>query len=59
VTRDRLYVRGFWGTDEFLLIDTGGLISPSRLAGALPSACAFLRTLLHFLRTVSKSVLNV
>lgn len=34
VTRDRLYVRGFWGTDEFLLIDTGGLISPSRLAGA-------------------------
>jgi len=34
VTRDRLYVRGFWGTDEFLLIDTGGLIKPSRLASA-------------------------
>jgi len=29
VTRDRLYVRGFWGAEDFLLIDTGGLIDPS------------------------------
>jgi len=34
VTRDRLYVRGFWGAQEFLLIDTGGLIKPSALESA-------------------------
>ncbi|PSC70640.1 GTPase Der [Micractinium conductrix] len=27
VTRDRLYTRAFWGDREFLLIDTGGLMS--------------------------------
>ncbi|GAB4813056.1 hypothetical protein N2152v2_000102 [Parachlorella kessleri] len=27
VTRDRLYTRGWWGGREFLLVDTGGLMS--------------------------------
>lgn len=27
VTRDRLYTRAFWGAHEFLLVDTGGLMS--------------------------------
>ncbi|KAL4446309.1 hypothetical protein ABPG77_003116 [Micractinium sp. CCAP 211/92] len=27
VTRDRLYTRGFWGDRDFLLVDTGGLMS--------------------------------
>lgn len=27
VTRDRLYTRGFWGGREFMLVDTGGLMS--------------------------------
>ncbi|KAH7442246.1 hypothetical protein KP509_03G078300 [Ceratopteris richardii] len=27
VTRDRLYARGFWGLTEFMLVDTGGLLS--------------------------------
>ncbi|PRW61158.1 GTPase Der [Chlorella sorokiniana] len=27
VTRDRLYTRAFWGDREFLLVDTGGLMS--------------------------------
>ncbi|KAK3270967.1 hypothetical protein CYMTET_20661 [Cymbomonas tetramitiformis] len=34
VTRDRLYMRAFWGMREFLLIDTGGLIAPSAMAKA-------------------------
>ncbi|MCO5590662.1 hypothetical protein L7F22_044636 [Adiantum nelumboides] len=27
VTRDRLYARGFWGLQEFMVVDTGGLLS--------------------------------
>lgn len=27
VTRDRLYTRGFWGDREFMVVDTGGLMS--------------------------------
>lgn len=27
VTRDRLYARGFWGPQEFMVVDTGGLLS--------------------------------
>lgn len=33
VTRDRLYTRASWGTREFMLVDTGGLMSK---ASALP-----------------------
>lgn len=33
VTRDRLYTRAFWGGKEFVLVDTGGLMSK---ADALP-----------------------
>lgn len=33
VTRDRLYTRGFWMDREFMLVDTGGLMSE---AAALP-----------------------
>ncbi|PNG99103.1 GTPase Der, partial [Tetrabaena socialis] len=27
VTRDRLYTRAFWGDKDFVMIDTGGLMS--------------------------------
>ncbi|GAQ82831.1 hypothetical protein KFL_001260010 [Klebsormidium nitens] len=27
VTRDRLYSRGFWGRNEFMLVDTGGVMT--------------------------------
>lgn len=27
VTRDRLYTRAFWGKREFVVVDTGGLVS--------------------------------
>ena len=27
VTRDRLYTRAFWGNREFVVVDTGGLVS--------------------------------
>lgn len=27
ITRDRLYVRAFWGSREFMMVDTGGLMS--------------------------------
>ena len=31
VTRDRLYGRSFWGDYEFLVIDTGGVVTISKL----------------------------
>lgn len=31
VTRDRLYGRSFWGDYEFLVIDTGGVLTVSKL----------------------------
>lgn len=31
VTRDRLYGRSFWGDSEFLVIDTGGVVTISKL----------------------------
>jgi GTP-binding protein len=27
VTRDRMYIRAFWGDTEFMMVDTGGLES--------------------------------
>lgn len=36
VTRDRLFVRGFWGNKEFMLIDTGGLPDANRVSGGGP-----------------------
>lgn len=30
VTRDRLYGRSFWGDYEFLVVDTGGVVTISR-----------------------------
>lgn len=36
VTRDRLFVRGFWGNKEFMLIDTGGLPDGNHVSGAGP-----------------------
>lgn len=29
VTRDRLYMRADWGATEFVIVDTGGLMSES------------------------------
>ena len=34
VTRDRLYTRGSWGSTDFVVVDTGGLMSD---ASQLPS----------------------
>ncbi|EFN51402.1 hypothetical protein CHLNCDRAFT_37436 [Chlorella variabilis] len=53
VTRDRLYTRAFWGDHEFLLVDTGGLMSDAEklpkeqqarpfLPAANPACRAFL-----------------
>eukprot|EP00271_Cylindrocystis_brebissonii_P005150 TRINITY_DN17099_c0_g1_i1.p1 TRINITY_DN17099_c0_g1~~TRINITY_DN17099_c0_g1_i1.p1 ORF type:complete len:804 (+),score=164.42 TRINITY_DN17099_c0_g1_i1:305-2716(+) len=33
VTRDRLYTRAFWLTHEFLVADTGGVLTPASSAG--------------------------
>lgn len=30
VTRDRLYGRSFWGDNEFMVVDTGGVLSVSK-----------------------------
>lgn len=30
VTRDRLYGRAFWGNQEFMVIDTGGVLTVSK-----------------------------
>mmetsp|Transcript_35551 Transcript_35551/g.100626 ORF Transcript_35551/g.100626 Transcript_35551/m.100626 type:complete len:628 (-) Transcript_35551:196-2079(-) len=30
VTRDRMYTRAFWGETEFVVVDTGGLLSSAR-----------------------------
>lgn len=30
VTRDRLYGRSFWGDNEFMVVDTGGVLMPSK-----------------------------
>lgn len=30
VTRDRLYGRSFWGNNEFMVVDTGGVITMSK-----------------------------
>ncbi|GIL87075.1 hypothetical protein Vretifemale_15230 [Volvox reticuliferus] len=46
VTRDRLYTRAFWGDKEFIMIDTGGLMSdasrlpPDVRQGAMKSISA-------------------
>lgn len=40
VTRDRLYTRAFWGTKEFVLIDTGKTACKHALALVPCSACA-------------------
>ena len=37
VTRDRMYVRAFWGDHEFMLVDTGGLESLPGDPNAAPS----------------------
>jgi len=34
VTRDRMYVRGYWGEHEFMMVDTGGLENLPRNPGA-------------------------
>ncbi|GMH36796.1 hypothetical protein BSKO_04669 [Bryopsis sp. KO-2023] len=36
VTRDRLFVRAFWGNKEFTLIDTGGLPDARHVDGVFP-----------------------
>ena len=40
ITRDRMYVRAFWGDSEFMMVDTGGLESLPGNPGAAPSVDA-------------------
>lgn len=30
ITRDRMYTRAYWGSTEFVVVDTGGLLSAAK-----------------------------
>jgi hypothetical protein len=47
VTRDRLYSRGFWGKNEFMLVDTGGVMTiPKSESIGMWEVCVYLASLI-------------
>lgn len=44
VTRDRLYARSYWGDQEFMVIDTGGVITLSKSQAGVMEELAITTT---------------
>lgn len=45
VTRDRLYGRSFWGDYEFMVVDTGGVLTVSKLQSDVMEELAISTTI--------------
>lgn len=45
VTRDRLYGRSFWGEYEFMVVDTGGVLTVSKLHANVMEELAITTTI--------------
>lgn len=45
VTRDRLYGRSFWGDYEFMVVDTGGVLTMSKSHGDIMEELAVTTTI--------------
>lgn len=45
VTRDRLYGRSFWGDHEFMVVDTGGVLTVSKSQASVMEELAISTTI--------------
>lgn len=45
VTRDRLYGRSFWGDHEFMVVDTGGVLTVSKAQASVMEELAITTTI--------------